>query len=91
MNEANKQGSERTNEGATCRTNDHWDQKKRKHLSETVLSTVAANRVSSDRHTVDKLDKVVISSNQFLRGANNRGTNLPPSAPVIGVTMGSRY
>eukprot|EP01051_Picozoa_sp_SAG22_P000280 SAG22_NODE_6_length_41368_cov_49.702222_23_plen_298_part_00 len=37
----------------------------------------------------DKVSKLVISSNQFLRGAADRGANLPPAAPIIGVTMGN--
>ena len=37
----------------------------------------------------DRVSKVVISSNQFLRSADHRGTNLPPNAPIIGVTMGN--
>lgn len=37
----------------------------------------------------DKVSKVIISSNQFLRGAGLHGTHLPPGAPMIGVTMGN--
>ena len=38
----------------------------------------------------DKVDKCIITSNQFLRDSTHRGVpNMPATAPVIGVTMGN--
>jgi hypothetical protein len=54
-----------------------------------TLAWVGGQGVISAVH-YDKVDKCIITGNQFLRDSTHRGVpNMPPTAPIIGVTMGN--